>query len=371
MFFGAGNLIFPLVIGKSSGTETLSAISGLAISAVVFPFLGLMAVMLYQGDMHKFLERLGKWPAFFILLILQLAQGPLCISRLFTLMHASLKAFIPWAPLSLSTFLIAAFVFFLTYKPQRIVTLLGALLTPFLLISLTLLVFVGHFDVGDLPFATEGATFHFLKGLKGGYLTMDLIGALFFAGLVLPSLSRNVEGKASEEAKKEIKKRMIKASFFAASLLTLAYIGLCSLAAHHSLIFSSDVAPEDYLQAIAEHVFGPFGSYIAGAAVFLACLTTAISLAAVFAAYLQKDIFKEKISSGRSLALTVGSAAAIGNLGFSGVIQLIGPLLEIVYPALALLCILNIVHSFYTVKSVKAPVFFLLGFTVGRICFGV
>ena len=58
MFFGAGNIVFPLIIGRSAGSEALSAIGGLGLSAVLFPFLGLIAMMLYQGNLKDFLARL-------------------------------------------------------------------------------------------------------------------------------------------------------------------------------------------------------------------------------------------------------------------------------------------------------------------------
>src|SRR5258708_4471404 len=76
MFFGAGNIIFPLIVGRLSGTQTPYAILGLGISAVVFPFLGLIAMMLYGGSIRAFLERLGKWPALALLFVLQMSQGP-------------------------------------------------------------------------------------------------------------------------------------------------------------------------------------------------------------------------------------------------------------------------------------------------------
>lgn len=354
MFFGAGNIIFPLVVGRLSGTETPYAILGLGLSAVAFPFLGLIAMMLYSGNIQAFLSRLGKWPALALLLVLQLSQGPLgSMPRLVTLMHASFKAYFPNLSLLLFSLLICALVFLLAVRPQKIIRLLGAILTPLLLSTLTILVFVGWLYAPEAQPVSEGSAHHFFFGLKMGYQTTDLIAALLFATVILPHLSQGTTDP------KEVRRRMTYASLIASALLMVTYIGLCWVSAHHSWTFG-DLPPEELLQRIALQLLGPFGGLISAAAVFLACLTTAISLAAVFSQYLQKDLFKGKMSNGVSLALTLGSTAILANLGFSGIVKLWGPLLDALYPALIVLCVFNIAYRLYQVKSVKTPVFFTL-----------
>ena len=359
MFFGAGNLIFPLLIGKTSGTETPAALVGLMISAVAFPLMGLIAMMLYQGNLHRFLERLGKGPSRCLMFVLLVTQGPLCMSRLFTLMYASIQ---PYLPLSLAMFSVLAgiLVFFLTYRPQRIVSILGVILTPFLILSLAALVFSGMMNPPPIQQVFEGPSFHFLHGLKGGYMTMDLISALLFATMILPYLSQGLEHLSEEAAEKEVRRKMVGASLFAALLLMLAYLGLCSLSAHYSPVLGDGVAPQDLLRTIAVQILGPLGGAIAAIAVFLACFTTAIALAAVFADYLRKDLLKERISSEVSLGTTLVITAGLANLGFSGLLKLMGPLLETLYPSLIILCVLNIAYSLYRVKPLKVPVFLAL-----------
>jgi LIVCS family branched-chain amino acid:cation transporter len=363
MFFGAGNLIFPLIVGRLAGTETPYAIIGLGLSAVVFPFLGLIAMMLYSGNITLFLSRLGKWPAFALLLILQLSQGPLgAMPRLVTLMHASIKVYLPGLSLFVFSLLICAGIFFLVIRPQRIIRLLGTVLTPLLLLTLAILIIVGWIGAPEAQAVAEGSSYHLFLGLKMGYQTTDLIAALLFATVILPHLSQGTNDP------KVIRRRMTYASLIASGLLMVTYIGLCWLSAHHSWTFGA-VAPEDLLLKIAVQVLGPWGGVVSSAAVFLACLTTAISLAAVFAGYLQTDLLKGRIKSGASLALTLGFTAALANLGFSGIVKLWGPLLEALYPALIVLCLMNIAHSLYRTTPIAAPVFFTLGFGLGGCCF--
>ncbi|MES2273877.1 MAG: branched-chain amino acid transport system II carrier protein [Chlamydiota bacterium] len=371
MFFGAGNLIFPLIIGRMSGTETNSAILGLGISAVIFPFLGLIAMMFYSADIHLFFKRLGKWPSLIFLFVLQMSQGPFgAMPRLVTLMHASIKTYLPGLSLGFFSILICTVIFFLTVRPQKIVHLLGVILTPLLLLTLASLIFFGAIHPPDVQPVLEGSGHYFGQGLKMGYQTTDLIAALLFAMVVWPHLSQGTDSLPPEEGKRLIRRRMTGASLIAASLLMVTYVGLCWLSAHHSWTLDPNLASEDLLQGIALKILGPIGGLVAAVAVFLACLTTAISLASVFSQYIQKDLLPNRMGNPSALLLTLGISAAIANLGFGGIVRLWGPLLEVIYPALIVLCVLNIAHSLYKFKTVQAPVFFALAVALGGLCFG-
>jgi LIVCS family branched-chain amino acid:cation transporter len=344
MFFGAGNLIFPLLIGKAAGSESVAAVSGLGLSAVVFPFLGLVAMMLYGGDLRAFLARLGKWPAFAVMGLLYMSQGPVgAMPRHFTLMHASIKPYIPGLPLIAFSVLIAGVVFYLTIRPAKMMQWLGSILTPLLLASLGVLVAVGIWQSTDAPISTEGALHHFQEGLKGGYQTLDLTAALLFATLIIPYLG------GGNTTKEQVRRRMLGASFIAAALLMAAYVGLCHLSAHHSGSFAL-LPPEELLHAIAVKLLGPIGGFFATLAVFLACLTTNITLAALFAEYVRKEFFQGKGSIAWPLAGTLAVTGLMATLGFSGIMRAMGPVLEIVYPGLIILCLWNIVSKLYVLK---------------------
>ena len=55
LFFGAGNLIFPPFLGQNAGSNTISAMIGFLITAVILPILGVIVVAQFEG-----LEKLGK-----------------------------------------------------------------------------------------------------------------------------------------------------------------------------------------------------------------------------------------------------------------------------------------------------------------------
>lgn len=370
MFFGAGNLIFPLIIGRASGAETPFAIVGLGISAVAFPLLGLIAMMFYGGNIHAFLSRLGKKPALLLLIALQMSMGPFgCLPRLITLMHASVKPYFPDLSLLLFSILISAVIFLLTFRPQKIVDLLGVILTPLFLAIMGILIVVGMIHAPDAP-AVAGSSFHYFgEGLRLGYQTMDLLCGLLFATIVMPHLTHGTEELSPEAAKKLIHRRMRLASLVAAGLLMVSYIGLCWISAHHSWTLPADLAPEDLLQGIAVKILGSTGGLVAAATTLLACLTTAMSLALVFSQYLQKDLMPNLLKGSRALAVTLAATAAVATMGFSGIVKMWGPILDVLYPCLIVLCLFNIAHSVRKVQAVKAPVALTLIAALAGFCF--
>lgn len=351
MFFGAGNLIFPLLIGKTSGTNVWYAISGLGVTAVVMPLLGIAAMVLYQGDYHRFFGRVGRVPGLLLLMLLQFLLGPFgVIPRLITLMHAMAAPYLMDVPLPLFSVLAAGLIFACSFQREKLVGFLGAILTPVLLLSLGALIFFGWISGTAMESSAEPATSSFFKGLIGGYQTMDLVAAFLFATVVLPHFQKDGEGRVPL-------KKIFFSSGIAASLLLLSYIGLAIVSAYHGAALAPDCPPEQLLSAIATRLLGPAGGCIAAIAVLTACLTTAMTLASIFADYLHKDVCKRKIGDKSALIATLVVATLFANLGFSGIAAFLGPILQVAYPGLILLTVLNLLHALYGQQMVKLPVF--------------
>src|SRR5690554_429928 len=92
MFFGAGDLIWPLILGGSAGDRNFFAMLGLLITGVSLPLLGLLAMMLFQGDYRAFFYQTGRIPGAILIFIIQAILGPLgSLPRLITLSYATLK----------------------------------------------------------------------------------------------------------------------------------------------------------------------------------------------------------------------------------------------------------------------------------------
>ena len=76
MFFGAGNIIFPLALGQYALNQTPWALFGLLLTAVAMPFAGLLAIFRYRGQVRFFFGRFGKIPGLLIATLIIALLGP-------------------------------------------------------------------------------------------------------------------------------------------------------------------------------------------------------------------------------------------------------------------------------------------------------
>src|SRR5580700_8600887 len=88
MFFGAGNLIYPLEVGLTSGIDGIVGLVGFLLTAVALPFIGLFAMILFDGNYNEFFNRLGIVPGQMLLFVCLMIIGPvIAIPRIITLSH--------------------------------------------------------------------------------------------------------------------------------------------------------------------------------------------------------------------------------------------------------------------------------------------
>ena len=352
MFFGAGNVVFPLIVGQATQDKSLYALLGLVITAVGVPFTGLFGMTLFDGDYRAFFDRLGKKSGFLIAIIIMGLIGPFgAIPRCITLSFSTLKMFFPNVeilPFSLASCLL---ILLLTLRKSRIMDILGYVLTPILLLSLAFIIVKGiiiHPEIRISEQHTELTAF--FHGLLSGYHTMDLLGAFFFCSVVIDSLksiSNNNHDKLYHNA--------LRASLIGASLLALVYVGMSLVAALHSEVLSNATA-DVILGVIALEVLGPYAGIITCVAVALACLTTAIALSVVFAEFLHYDILKDKVNYEWSLLATLGVAFVVSTLEFNGILLFLAPIVQLIYPCLLVLSVTNIAYKLWGFPYVKVPV---------------
>ena len=148
----------------------------------------------------------------------------------------------------------------------------------------------------------------------------------------------------------------LKASVIGAFLLSLIYIGFSFVAAFHSPQLEG-TSPGELPGIIAVQVLGPYAAIVAHIAVIFACLTTVIALSAIFAEFLHKDIFYDKIRYSSSLLITLVITFFVSTLNFTGIARFLEPILQVCYPALIVLCLVNILYKLYHFQWVKLPVF--------------
>jgi len=370
MFFGAGNVVFPLALGQYAQDMNFYAILGLLITAVGVPFLGLISMTLFNGNYQQFFGRIGKVPGFLVSLAIMGLIGPFgAIPRCITLSYATLQLYLPDLSLIIFSALACVIIFALTVKRNNILEILGYFLTPLLLGSLAIIIIKGMVTSYPAPESTHQPASIFLTGLLDGYKTMDLLGAFFFSSIILACLEKDIDPSHPQPKRyKQMIMLALKATAIGASLLALSYIGFSYIAAYNST-YLADTRPDQLAGTLAILILGPYASIVACMAVSVACLTTAIALAAVFAEFVHKDVTNNKVSYPIALIATLIATFFVSTLDFNGIAAFLFPILQICYPALIVLCFLNIAFKLHHFKPVKIPVLIvfilsLIGFIV-------
>lgn len=104
---------------------------------------------------------------------------------------------------------------------------------------------------------------------------------------------------------------------------------------------------------VSFRILGPYAAIIIAIAVLMACYSTIVALAAVFAEYIQKTMSNNRISYGAALIGTLLATAITSNLGLTSILQLSAPIIEIGYPILIVLTIMNIAYKLFDIKIIK------------------
>lgn len=363
MFFGAGNIIFPLIVGLSVQGSVSFALLGLLLTAVIMPFSGLLAITLFDGNYISFFSRMGKIPGLFILMVVLALIGPFGgIPRCVSLTYSSIQFY--FSGLNLVWFVLAAslLIFFCSVKKQKIIDLLGYVLTPLLLISLTVIVvkgifFTPHDVAGALDSGSKAPAF--LYGLKAGYNTMDLLAAFFFSSIICAKVKEELKEESLEGNSKSFFVTFGRAAALGGLLLGVIYVGFALVASFYGPHLQN-IPPDQLLGAIGHMVLGPYAGVIVCLAIALSCLTTAIALTAVSAEFVQKTLLKEKISYEWAVGLVLIISALVSMLEFSGILRLLAPVLQVCYPALIGLSVLNVLHKLFGINVVKTPVYIII-----------
>lgn len=291
MFFGAGNLILPPYIGLTSGSQWFAALLGFFVTAILAPFLGLLMVIRTGTSLVDLGKRVHPQVISVIAFLIILCIGPLvAIPRTgATTFEVGISPLFP----SLSN-IIFAFIFFgivlvLSISKTKIVDIIGKFLTPFLLVSLAVLVLMGIVNQ-PTPISTSPLDFSkaFVLGFTEGYQTLDVLAAVTFAGIIISAVMSY--GYVSVKERSQI---TIAAGVISTLALVFIYGGLIYLGATTTYETSQNVSRTDLLLHISKSILGSNGTYVISVAIAFACLTTAIALTSAMG-----DFF-ERVSRGK------------------------------------------------------------------------
>lgn len=359
MLFGAGNLMYPLAVGLESGSATAVGILGFLVTAICLPLIGLIAMVLFDGDYNAFFNRLGGNAGQIAIGLCMLIIGPvIAIPRIVTLSHTMIAPFIPFEflnTITLQSSFIFALVFLIitflgTYRESKIVEILGNYVSPALLISLGIIIAKGIFSANELVPTTTAPLTLFTHNLVRGYETLDLLGTIFFCSIVLNILRENHVGTT-----REMVITSLKGGVLGLVLLSVVYIGMSIIGAYHGHGLIANAG--QLFSIISFRIMGSYGAAIIATAVLMACLSTSIALSAVLAEYTQKTVFYNSICFVSALVLVLTLCMPLSTAGLGSVLSLTGgPLLYIVYPCLITLCLCNIAYKTIGFTPLRVPV---------------
>lgn len=366
LFFGAGNLIFPIQMGQEAGKNVLLANNGFLISAIGIPFLAIISFgATGTNKVFELASRVSKSFAYFFTIVLYLIIGPIfAMPRLATTSYEmSVASFIPDGKETMSLFIFSVvfflFVLLFSFKPSKILDYIGKYLTPLFLILLSCLFVVSFLKpMGSINSAPVQATYQstpFIEGFLGGYNTLDALAGLAFGAIIIES----VKGFGIDK-KSRIAVETMKSGVYGIILMGIIYTLLSLMGAMSLGTLSLNKNGGVTLSQLSHYYLGVPGNVLLGFIVIIACLKTAIGLATSFGkAY--SEIFSEK----HYLSFVLGCLAIalmVSNIGLNAIITASIPVLMFIYP----LAMVLIVLSLFSNWTDKIPNCYniVIGFTV-------
>ena len=342
MFFGAGNLIFPPYIGVTSGTKWFIGFIAFLFADGGLALLGVVALTRTGGDMKQLFTRAGKFIGIAIGTLMLLCIGPfLAIPRTAAVtLEIGAKPLVGGA-VSPVIFAIIFFivVFVLTIRPSKVVDIVGAFLTPALIICLAVLIIKGIVNPINQPLNRVLVDNVFVSGINDGYQTMDAMAACIFAGVIISSVMQ----KGYTE-KKSMVKATILAGIVAVIGLALVYGGLTYLGSTVSSQFNADVERTELVIFITQAILGEPGKVVLAIIVTLACLTTAIGLTSSCGNYF-RDLSHGKIKYEVTVVAVCIFSGVVSVLGVDQIIKVAGPILGMIYPAVVTYIFLGLAND--------------------------
>lgn len=351
LFFGAGNLIFPVHMGQESGSAVFWANLGFLVTGIGLPFLGVIAIGVSKtSGVYELAERIGKKYALVFTVLLYLVIGPFfALPRLATTsFEIGLAPFIQAKQQHVFLVIFSILFFFTTWwlsrRPTKILDYVGKFLNPAFLILLGILLVLAFIHpLGAIDQATVQPSYQehaFFTGFTQGYNTLDALAALAFGILIVTTIRNMGVTKPSEIAKDTIKSGAISIVLMGIIYTLLAYVGTMSLGGF-ALSSNGGIA----LAQIADHYLGTYGSILLALIVILACLKTGIGLITAFAETFT-DLFPKR---NYIVFVTLASALAclVATVGLTNIIQISLPVLMFIYPLAMTLILLVLVGPLF------------------------
>lgn len=368
MFFGAGNLIFPVHLGQEAGSNVWLANIGFMITAIGLPFLGILAMGVSRSEgLFDLASRINKPYAHFITVLLYLTIGPaFAIPRTAAVSYEiGLSSHIDTSMqtlylgiFSLIFFLVALFF---ALKPGKILTWIGKFLNPLFLIFIAILMITAIIspmgNPSTMPVQEAYQSEALFKGFTEGYNTMDALASLAFGIIVIHSLHGLGLKNPKDVAYGTLKAGIVVLILMGIIYSFLAYVGACSLG-QFPLSANGGIA----LSQISSYYYGSFGHVLLALTVTVACLKTAIGLITACSTTFS-ELYPNTFSYKTYAFIFTIVSFLIANVGLTSIIFLAIPILMLLYPlaiTLILLAFISAIFGYRRCVYVSTTIFTLL-----------
>lgn len=355
LFVGAGNIIFPPIVGLQSGPYVWLAALGFLVTAVGLPVLTVVALAKVGGSIDALSSPLGRFAGVLLAVVCYLAVGPLFATPRtatvsFTVGLAPLTGDGP-LPLLIYSVVYFSVVALVSLYPGRLLDTVGRFLAPLKILALAALGIVAFLHpagpVGEATAEYQAAPFSL--GFINGYLTMDTLGALVFGIVIVNAIrSRGIESP------RLVTRYAVIAGLIAGIGLVLVYLSLFRLGSGSHIIAAGADNGAQVLHAYVQHTFGDLGSMFLAVLISLACLVTAVGLTCACAEYFNGLL---PLSYRTLVLLLAAFSLLVSNLGLTRLIAVSIPILTAIYPPCIVLVALSFVQGLWrSPVGVVAPV---------------
>ena len=352
MFFGAGNLIFPVYMGQMAGRHIWQAAAGFLITGVGLPLMGVAALGISRSSgLYEMGLKVSRGFSLGFTCLLYLTIGPFfavprCATTSFTV---GLEQVLPQGntKLYLLLFSLAFFaaVLFFALRPGKILVWVGKVLNPCFLLFLAVLIVSAMLHptaaVADVVPEGKYAAQPFFTGFLEGYNTMDAIAGLAF-GIVVIDIIRSMGVTDDSDVAKDV----LSSGLLTSIPMIVIYVTTILMGTQSRGLFETSENGGIALAQISGHYLGRAGSLVLAVTITCACLKTAIGLVTSCS-----DAFSRMFPKGLSyrawaVIFTVLSFL-ISNFGLSKIISYSLPLLLFLYPLAITLILLALFGNLF------------------------
>ena len=347
LFFGAGNLILPPLLGFKGQGSWVWVTVGFALSAVFIPIFGILAHAKLQGTLFDVAKKVSPLFSLVYCYLIYTVSITLPSPRTASVTHE--MAISPNFEISswLTSTIYFALVLVFVLNRSKILNVIGKFLTPGILLILAA-VFVTAITGFEFSFGSTDYESPFTHGILEGYQTFDAIGAVVVGGVIIISVNLKHNNLDFEQKRKLIGQ----AGVYAGLGLLLVYAGLILTGALMANEFESTVSRTELLNGISLKTLGDSATLFLAVLVSLACFTTAVGIVTGTADFVKGQFGDSQKAYILTAVIGCVLGVLIGQFNVDYIIAVALPALMFMYPVTIVLIVLNLLPEKWASKTV-------------------